>query len=119
MDNPDLLSRLTVHRHGTGLLGLTSARPALLLRLASTNGCCITRLARLRLLRGNGVSDWMSGCPCCWVRLSIMDDLLLLRMLRLLWLTDQNWLLLGVWLLLLHDLVVRGLCVTRLLRGLL
>ena len=117
MDNPDLLSRLTVHGHGAGLLGLTSARPALLLRLASTTGCCITRLARLRLLRGNGVPDWMSGCPC-WVRLSVMDDLLLLRMLRLLWLTDQNWLLLGVWLLL-HDLVVRGLCVTRLRRGLL
>ena len=113
MDNPDLLSRLTVHGHGAGLLGLTSARPALLLRLASTTGCCITRLARLRLLRGNGVPDWMSGCPC-WC-LSTMDDLLLLRMLRL---TDQNWLLLGVWLLL-HDLVVRGLCVTRLWRGLL
>ena len=32
--------------------------------------------------------------------------------------TDQNWLLLGVWLLL-HDLVVRGLCVTRMRRGLL
>ena len=61
----------------------------------------------------------MSGCPC-WVRLSVMDDLLLLllRMLGLLWLTDQDWLLLGVWLLL-HDLVVRRLCVTRLLRGLL
>jgi len=62
----------------------------------------------------------MSGCPC-WVRLSVMDDLLLLlllRMLGLLWLTDQDWLLLWVWLLL-HDLVVRRLCVTRLLRGLL
>ena len=55
------------------------------------------------------------------MRLSVMDDLLLLlllRMLGLLWLTDQDWLLLGVWLLL-HDLVVRRLCVTRLLRGLL
>ena len=56
LDNPDLLSRLTVHGHWAGgLLGLTSARPALLLR--STTGCCIPRLARLRLLRGNGVSD--------------------------------------------------------------
>ena len=61
----------------------------------------------------------MSGCPCWGVRLSVMDDLLL-RMLGLLWLTDQYWLLLlGVWLLLLHDLVVRRLWVTRLLRGLL
>jgi len=55
LDNPDLLSRLTVHGHWAGLLGLTSARPAPLLR--STTGSCIPRLARLRLLRGNGVSD--------------------------------------------------------------
>ena len=54
------------------------------------------------------------------MRLSVMDDLLLLWMLGLLWLTDQDWLLLGVWRLLLHDLVLRRrLWVTRLLRGLL